>query len=225
MSHVLLADDDESNRALFSLYLERMNVTFVLAEHGQQALELVQTDTFDMILMDLDMPVMDGFEAIQRIRALDYPGPILALTAHAEAAMAERCQAVGANASLIKPVSKEDFMHTVQAHLQHSQAEPMLSSLLQGKDDLKMRKLVKKFVRSLPEKIATIEATVAAEDWVALKALMHQLKGVSGNFGYAEIAALFASMETQLTQASIAVFAPAIADLKAMAVRAEQGVS
>ncbi|WRH67787.1 MAG: ATP-binding protein [Planktothrix sp. GU0601_MAG3] len=103
---ILLAEDNEANIVTFSSYLEAKGYRILLANDGQQAIDLAKAEHPDLILMDIQMPVMDGLEAIKLIR-LD-PNladiPIIALTALAMAGDRERCLAAGANEYLAKPV-------------------------------------------------------------------------------------------------------------------------
>jgi CheY-like chemotaxis protein len=103
---ILLAEDNEANIATFSSYLEAKGYRILLATDGQQAISIAKSDRPDLILMDIQMPVMDGLEAIAQIR-LD-PSlaniPIIALTALAMEGDREKCLAVGANEYLSKPI-------------------------------------------------------------------------------------------------------------------------
>ena len=225
--HILLADDDEDNRALFSLYLDRLGVPYALAENGAEAVQLAQETAFDLILMDIDMPILDGLQAMKAIRQAGYAGPILALTGHSEADMIERCRVAGANASLSKPINKAEFLQTIQTYLKSSTEDdsPMVSQLLRNKANPKMLKLVKKFVRSLPDKMQAIDGALQTQDWDTLKSQMHQMKGVSGNFGFHDMAEQFEAMEEQVALSSVSGFTAQLATLKTMVTRAERGMT
>jgi signal transduction histidine kinase/CheY-like chemotaxis protein/HPt (histidine-containing phosphotransfer) domain-containing protein len=105
---ILLVEDNAFNRTVARRFLEKLDQTVVLAEDGEAALKLVQDEPFDLVLMDMQMPVMDGIEATRRIRALGgwhQAIPIIALTANASDSDRERCMAVGMDAFEAKPVS------------------------------------------------------------------------------------------------------------------------
>jgi len=105
---VLLVEDNAVNRRVCEALLDRLGCSVVSAADGALAVEQVRTATFDVILMDCQMPVMDGFEATRAIRALPGPGrdtPILALTADALPEVRERCLALGMNDYVTKPIS------------------------------------------------------------------------------------------------------------------------
>jgi len=113
---ILLAEDNEANIATFSTYLESKGYRFLLATDGQKAIDLAKLHHPDLILMDIQMPVMDGLEAIKQIR-LD-PNlvniPIIALTALAMTGDRDRCLAAGANDYLSKPVKLRQLNLLIQ---------------------------------------------------------------------------------------------------------------
>lgn len=107
----LAADDNEDSRKLASLILKREGMIVTQAEDGQQALDQVSAGEFDLILMDLEMPVMSGLDAIRAIRALHPPRAvrIVGLSAHADDAAKRECLAAGADAYLVKPMRLADL--------------------------------------------------------------------------------------------------------------------
>jgi CheY-like chemotaxis protein len=113
---ILLAEDNEANIATFSCYLEAKGYRILLATDGQQAIDLAKAEHADLILMDIQMPVIDGLEAIKQI-CLD-PNladiPIIALTALAMAGDREKCLAAGANEYLTKPVKLKQLATNIQ---------------------------------------------------------------------------------------------------------------
>lgn len=107
----LAADDNEDSRKLASLMLKREGMVVAQAEDGKQALEHVRAHPVDLILMDLEMPVMSGLEAIAAIRAQEAQRrvKIVALSAHADDSARQKCLAAGADAYLIKPMRMADL--------------------------------------------------------------------------------------------------------------------
>jgi CheY-like chemotaxis protein len=112
---VLLAEDAEENVTLIRSYLKRTPFTLEVATNGREAVERFAEQTFDVVLMDIQMPVMDGLEATRRIRALPHGGAaaILALTAHALEGDAEKSRAAGCDAHLTKPIRKRALIEAV----------------------------------------------------------------------------------------------------------------
>ena len=103
---VLLVDDAEENRDLMSVILAEAGTTFVTAENGVEAMEKALSQEFDVVLMDMNMPVMDGYTATRQLRAQGYNRPIIALTAHAMDGDREKCVEVGCNDYTTKPIRK-----------------------------------------------------------------------------------------------------------------------
>ena len=111
---ILLVDDGETNRKLISLFLTRSGATVELAENGALALHAAEQSQFDVILMDMQMPVMDGYTATVRLRENGFSGPIIALTAHAMKGDREKCEAAGCSGYLAKPVNMDELVRTVR---------------------------------------------------------------------------------------------------------------
>ena len=105
--HVLIVDDGDTNRQLVSVYLRKANVTFDIAENGKVAIEKVENGNFDVVLMDMHMPIMDGFEATTYLRKQGHRLPIIALTANAMAQDEKKCRNAGCSGFLAKPISRD----------------------------------------------------------------------------------------------------------------------
>ena len=115
---VLLVEDHEINRKLAEIMLQRMGCNFALANDGQQALDLLTKERFDVVLMDVMMPVMDGITALRRLRALESSGrprtPVLMVTAHAMTGDKERFMAEGADGYVSKPMSQNVLQKEIE---------------------------------------------------------------------------------------------------------------
>src|SRR5215510_4472407 len=113
---VLVAEDNEDIRELVSHQLRRMGVLVLLAEDGQRAMDLALAKQPTLVLMDMDMPVMSGFDAVTALRAQGYRGSIFALTAYQDGPEAERALSSGCDALLGKPITSERLRnHVAQA--------------------------------------------------------------------------------------------------------------
>ncbi len=117
--HVLVVDDGDSNRDLAALVLRRAGVTVSLAEHGQIALQMASETNYDAILMDMQMPVLDGFSTTRELRQRGYRGPIVALTANVMHDDEVKCRNAGCDAFLGKPISVSRLLKTLADLLPH----------------------------------------------------------------------------------------------------------
>src|SRR5262249_29780713 len=109
--------DGETNRHLIRLVLEEVGARVICAENGQEGLETALHDRFDLILMDMQMPVMDGYTATQRLRESGCETPVIALTAHAMRGDKDACLAAGCSGYLSKPIDIDELLRTVAGAL------------------------------------------------------------------------------------------------------------
>ena len=116
--YVLLVEDNDINQEVAGEMLRLMGLEFFLARHGREALEALQQKTFDLVLMDLQMPEMDGLEATRRARQLGVQVPIIAMTANARREDRELCLAAGMNDYISKPINPEALTLLLRKYLQ-----------------------------------------------------------------------------------------------------------
>jgi CheY-like chemotaxis protein len=110
---ILIAEDNLMNQHLMSKYMSKLGWEFVIVDNGLQATEACRSENFNAILMDIDMPVLDGIEATRYIRVFDKEIPIVAITAYADDQMRTECAEAGMNAFLAKPCSREDIRSVI----------------------------------------------------------------------------------------------------------------
>jgi CheY-like chemotaxis protein len=129
--HILVVDDNKANRNLLSLMLQKAGANVQLASNGREAVDLASKGRFDVILMDMQMPIMDGYTATSRLREQGQTLPIIALTGHAMKGDEEKCLRAGCTGYLTKPVKMRDlFGHLydiVGKPLGHTKTEPTQS--------------------------------------------------------------------------------------------------
>lgn len=111
--HVLIVDDNPDNQLLIAKFLELANAQVQVASSGEEAFEIASGRPFDAILMDIQMPDMDGYEATRKLRASGYEKPILALSAHAMNHERELVLAAGCNDHVAKPVDRKTLVSTL----------------------------------------------------------------------------------------------------------------
>ena len=115
---ILMAEDNQINQKLADIFLKRLNCEVMIAQNGEEALEMFQKHSFDLVLMDVEMPKLDGFRATQLIRRLESAGqdrvPIVAMTAHAMKGYRERCLDAGMDDYLTKPLDLENLARVVE---------------------------------------------------------------------------------------------------------------
>ena len=120
MAKILLVEDNEMNRDMLSRRLERKGFEVVMAPDGQQGLELAASEAPDLILMDMSLPVLDGWEATRRLKAVSATKeiPIIALTAHAMSGDRDKAMEAGCDDYDTKPVELPRLLDKIQALLQ-----------------------------------------------------------------------------------------------------------
>lgn len=121
---VLLVEDGDTNRKLVSLVLRRAGADVATAENGQLGVELARKNPFDLVLMDMQMPVMDGYAATTRLRQEGLTLPILALTAHAMKGDESKCQTAGCSGYITKPIDGDELVRTVARILGRGPSDP-----------------------------------------------------------------------------------------------------
>jgi PAS domain S-box-containing protein len=193
---ILLAEDNLVNRAVATGILKKEGHVLVHAANGREAVEAFSAGSFDLILMDVQMPEMDGFEATGRIRELEGATGrhtrIVAMTAHAMAGDRERCLAAGMDDYVSKPLRKEDLLRALEGACAQEnkdagdRALPYNREQLLGRcdgDEELMRELVSIFHDDTPRTVQAIGQAVEKRDGPALAAQAHKLMSSLGAFG------------------------------------------
>jgi two-component system, sensor histidine kinase and response regulator len=197
---VLVADDNPVNRLLVVRLLEKRGHAVVVATNGREAVAALDHDTFDLVLMDIQMPEMDGLQATAEIRRREATGgghlPIVALTAHAMKGDRERFLEAGMDGYLSKPVRPADLYRVLDAvpprpGLAPAAAPPPVGVELDAEyilahvdgDRGLLAEVVQIFHADLPRLIAEIRGSLDDGDAARLERSAHALKGSVGNFG------------------------------------------
>ena len=199
---ILLAEDGLDNQKLISFHLRRAGADVTLADHGKAAVDLIEEgSTFDVVLMDMQMPVLDGYAATRQLRAGGYRAPIVALTAHAMDEDRQRCLDAGCDDFQTKPIDRGALIRCVAKWGQPAgdvpivQTRPLRSSLM---NNPKMRDLLDRFVDQLPRQVAQMRDAFDAGDLEALLDLAHRLSGSGGGYGYPDITSAARAIEASI---------------------------
>ena len=224
---VLLVEDNVDNQNLISLYLRNLGATVSIAGNGAEGVEKATNETFDLVLMDMQMPIMDGLEATRTLRGKEYKGPVVALTAGAMRSDVDRCLAAGCDAFLSKPVVSTEFNQVVSRYLRAAedsvpQTEPIMSSLLG--DAPEFDELVANFIEQLPTLLEPVDQAWKDEDWPTLKAKAHDLKGVAGGYGFPQLTEVAGQIEFELAKQTFDGIEPLIDIMWALYQRIQQGM-
>jgi len=192
-SRILLVEDGEDNQRLISTFLRSGGYCVDLAVNGAEGLEKAMAASqsgraYDVILMDMQMPVMDGYAAIQQLRVRGYQGHVIALTAHAMAEDRQRCLNAGCDDYLSKPIDKvrllEKCAAAVRPKIDEAESSRLLSELA---DDPDVASLLPRFLDSLEPLMSDLETELDRQAFDALSDLAHQIKGTGGSYGYPSI--------------------------------------
>ncbi|MBI3186955.1 MAG: response regulator [Gammaproteobacteria bacterium] len=197
---VLVAEDSMDNQRLISMYLRRAgNIDCTLVENGSLAVEQALAGDFDLVLMDMQMPVMGGLEAVTLLRAAGYSRPIIALTANAMKEDQASYIAAGCTGFLSKPIDQLRFFSVLAQQLggvsetdQHNGADETESD--------EFARLVQNFVEGLPAYRAEMDDAMSVGELEKAKSVAHMLKGMGGSFGYPSITQLAGRLEDALRQ-------------------------
>ena len=216
--NILLAEDNLENQELIRMYLEKMGTNVTIAVNGAIAVSLAQQYEYDLIYMDMQMPVMSGLEAVKMLRDNKYSGPIVMLTANATHEDKEACIEVGANYFVTKPIVRQKLYETTAMYLKseqnHSYQEPIYSALLHEKP--KFEDLLYNFIDSLRKMQEQIMYTFRHNEFYALAQVLQDLKETAGGFGYPDLAKLAAKIENNVEQRKLEKLEPLLEKLNNM---------
>jgi signal transduction histidine kinase/DNA-binding response OmpR family regulator len=224
-AHVLLVEDNEINRQVAREFLENAGLKVSMANNGLESVEAVHNEPFDAVLMDLQMPVMGGFEATRLIR--QDPRfknlPIIAMTAAVMAQDKEACYAAGMNDHVAKPILPQDLMETLTKWIKHDGGAETAGKLADSAgaacalaDNLPgfvfdkilvllngnratLTKLLLQFGEKFMDAAGTLDDLVQAKKMGEAAALVHNIKGAAGNLGAVDLYHAAKLLEQELT--------------------------
>jgi signal transduction histidine kinase/DNA-binding response OmpR family regulator len=243
---ILLVEDGSTNRKLLSLILRRAGMEVVCAENGREAIDQAMAHEIDAILMDMQMPVMDGYTATKQLRALGMGLPIIALTAHAMTGDEEKCRRAGCSGYLSKPVKADVLLQMIadvltsmdspvrvgdnlpRSAAKTAEAGPPDDAPIQSElplDDADFRAIVDEFRVLLEDTLVEIRRAYKARDWEELAGRAHLLKGTAGGAGFDVLSPAAKRLDQAARVADGEEAVEAIAQLERLAVRIAAGAS
>jgi CheY-like chemotaxis protein len=208
-SRILVVEDDRDHGLLIATKLREWGDSVTVADNGQLGLEhalsaMSEGRPFDLILMDMNMPVMDGYEATRRLRARGYIGPIVALTANALSGDRERCLAVGCDDYASKPIDCERLWLFAQEWVSRREPVPAgafeaAKSPAESAAEHSQRAVqARQFASKLPVIASALGRALSRRDFILLSALTHQLSGAARGYGFPAISELAALIQHEL---------------------------
>jgi two-component system, sensor histidine kinase len=233
---ILVADDGDTNRKLIQIVLRRAGATVLCAENGQQALAIALHEPLDAILMDMQMPLMDGYTATTRLRETGSKIPVIALTAHAMKGDEERCREAGCTGYLTKPVNADRLLAALAAEIggeeisastEECEANPQSGKALLSTlplDDSEFRDIVDEFVARFQVRLGTMHAAMDAADLIELKSLAHWLKGAGGTAGFQPLTETAFELEMALAAGDMVAALRALDELDSLEERIVSGL-
>jgi CheY-like chemotaxis protein len=199
---VLLVDDSVDVRRLLGLFLRATDADVVEAEDGRAACDLAyaaqnRRADFDLILLDMQMPELDGYAAATLLRMQGFAGPIVALTANDDAGERERCLASGCSDYLHKPVERDVLVDLVERHLAARPRAGVTAAAAPQGDAIRvgMDVFLRQFLASLPDYVSRLEDQLRQNSIAQLAQTVHQIKGAAGMYGFDRIYDVAASAE------------------------------
>ncbi len=242
-ARVLVVDDGTENRELVKFILEEAGLTVEEAENGQEGVDKALASDFDVVLLDVQMPVMDGFTAAGILREEGFGAPVIALTANAMKGFEEQCLEAGYSGYLSKPINIDLFMkkmaqllggRKVEVQLastsepdtpQPDKAEqspavdssPIVSRLLLKNN--RFRKIVERFVDDLEGQIETMEQVASRDDFKEVANLAHWLRGAGGTVGFSAFTEPATQLEAHAKDKNKPQIMEHIATIRAIAAR------
>ncbi len=227
---ILLAEDNTVNQRLAMRLLEKQGHLVAAANNGREALEALGRERFDLVLMDVQMPELDGFQATARIREKERTTgthiPIIAMTAHAMMGDRERCLAAGMDDYISKPIQPEELFKLI-AKLAPGPEPPagpapgpelqavvfdrtVALAQVEGDQEL-LAELVQLFARDCPRLLAELKQAIASGEGVSVERAAHTMKGSASSFGAQQVVALAQQLEEMGRTEKVSEAAPTYA--------------
>ncbi|MGB5583742.1 MAG: ATP-binding protein [Gammaproteobacteria bacterium] len=238
-SRVLVVDDGAENRDLVQLVMEEVGLTVDTAENGEEGYQKALASDYQLILMDLSMPVMDGLTATGLLRDQGVDLPIIALSAHAMGDVEQKCIAAGFTGFISKPIEIDTLLSVAAEHLGGTQLDGSASAVVSAAPSAesseasaaepivpqfastnpRLRVIAERFILRLDDKLAQMDQCWQNRDFTELAALAHWLKGAGGTVGFNDFTQPAKELEDNAKQQDVAAIPAAIQVLHDMRAR------
>jgi CheY-like chemotaxis protein len=202
---LLLVEDNTHNREMISVWLRRAGAVVEQAENGKVGVELALAGTFDAILMDMQMPVMDGYTATRTLRDHGCTSPIVALTAHAMDEERDKCFAAGCNELLNKPIDFERLQAWLSRLIQLGEKRSPKQHAVAGEttdEEYELQAVLRDYIASLADTLVEIQQAAAISDWRRIGDIAHSLKGSGGTLGFPAVTEVGMELEAAARQSA-----------------------
>jgi PAS domain S-box-containing protein len=195
-ANILLAEDGVHNQRVIAYYLRQAGARVTISENGriacEKAIQAAQAgQPFDLIVMDMQMPELDGYAATAALRAGGFTLPIIALTAHTMSQDRDKCLKAGCSDYLTKPIDKDVLLKAIAGHLApvalpaiDAPSNPAHSLRSTTVHEPEIAAFLSNFVNDLPAMVTRLSSLLAQSDLQGLRQMLHQLKGTAGLYGF-----------------------------------------
>ncbi len=194
---VLLADDNDDLRALLQVQLGELGFSCKAVGDGIAAIDAALADPYHVVLLDMDMPFMDGYETVRVLRERGYAKPVVGFTAHQGGSPVERALIEGCDDVISKPVSPERLRELLAPYADGA-ARPAPASGAESipvQVDGRLRGLATRFLSNCGRDLSRLRAALEGGDLAAARSIGHSLRGVGGSYGFEEITRLGRAIE------------------------------
>lgn len=192
---VLIAEDNPMNQQLIRHLMKSWSIDYMMVENGTEAIEALGKSHYSIVLMDIQMPEMDGYTATNFIRnEMKMDVPIIAMTAHAMVGEKEKCLQLGMNDYVSKPIKETVLYNIIARHAQHIPENGQngqhisLEYLheISGNDSVFEKEILKQFLEQAPLELSALQESITRQDFDQVRRIAHSLKSTVGYVGLAE---------------------------------------
>ncbi|MCL4143933.1 UNVERIFIED_CONTAM: hypothetical protein GTU68_041216 [Idotea baltica] len=226
---VLVVDDMPDNRELITYFLQQCSLEVETAENGAIALDILKDKSFDLILLDMQMPIVDGYQCVKEIRTRGLSVPVVALTASTLSDAIGRCINAGCDSYMRKPFQKEEFFTMLKSYLKEDREVEMnaIKSIVDNYipeiavNDKTMAKIVLNFVNGLDDRISSLNKSYEEKDWENFRHFSHKLAGAK-MFGFEKIGETALALEQLVDNSAFSEIEPILSSVNDLCIHANK---